>query len=916
MEIEQSSSSKDKDEKGSVCDQNKQIMHASTGKTTLSTFMDKPFEITETAVTSKATKTHVTTDRSIEVSAVIDIQAAIRAYLACRELCRLKCIVSLQAHVRGHLVRKQAAGTLRCLRAIVRLQALVRARRVRSSEEGLAIREKLEYIRRQNGSKGSGLERNGSNASMNNDIFQSEKLFSNGFANQLLRTVPKTDSLCMEYDPDHCNSGWKWLERWMAASPWESGLLLQANNTAKCLNKSEHADILEARAENPRQMLIGESNSMLGPVLDQPEVESEKPASSMMGASDSTSTSDSASDQVHSIQKLSNSVLDSPPDQLSEQLKQVSTLVLTKDDVDAVDSNCSSRKGSMLISDHMPTSALASSKHEQNNEKGYDSLQNIQSSNYDSVSNESSISLRNMLCPTPESVPSESNSEPDNPELTLRKITNSTMDSLSNQPKLEGENCICDSRKSSISPFDSVSCQIEPLNENSMHLRGVSDSTLDSISEKLSMETRDDSISAMSSLDQSKDEAENLYCNLSKVSNTTKDSVLGQHGVEAENSQSNFSIVSNTVTNSVLGQTEDNIESPKTLNVAFGSISDQVEAEKSTHSFRELLTSDMDSVSNQPKVEAEISMCTLSSVVDSALVQPGNALNTNLDSPSDQLQPQVEAENGNCKLEKGLNVAFDSMPIQVEAEKSTGSFRKTSTLGMDSVSNQPEVEVENNNCTLSSVVDSVSAHPGNASSSNFDSASVQLQPRVEAENGTCSLDKLSNTAFDSVPSVQGTSPIHQSTRSSPESNKPENAPAQKGISGDSIPTKHKQLESPVKSSFESPSISRRRSSFGSRKAGHSENDSQGSPSLPNYMAATVSAKAKSRAVNSQELSPDVQEYSTGRRRNSFPASNGNQHTGSPHIQRSSPQVQRATKGNGVHSPRDSTEKLKQTEWRR
>ena len=110
------------------------------------------------------------------------------------------------------------------------------------------------------------------------------------------------------------------------------------------------------------------------------------------------------------------------------------------------------------------------------------------------------------------------------------------MDSLSNQPKLKGENCICDSRKSSSSTFDSVSFQIEPLNENPMHLIGVLDSTLDSVSEKLSMETRDDSISTMNSLDRSKDEADNLYCNLSKVSNTTRDYVLGQHGVEAEKS--------------------------------------------------------------------------------------------------------------------------------------------------------------------------------------------------------------------------------------------------------------------------------------------------------------------------------------------------------------------------------------------
>ena len=80
----------------------------------------------------------------------------------------------------------------------------------------------------------------------------------------------------------------------------------------------------------------------------------------------------------------------------------------------------------------MPTSYWNSSKHEQNDDKGYDSLKNIQYSNYDSSSNESSIPLKNMLCPTPKSVPSDSNTEIDNLELTLRKITNSTMDSLSN----------------------------------------------------------------------------------------------------------------------------------------------------------------------------------------------------------------------------------------------------------------------------------------------------------------------------------------------------------------------------------------------------------------------------------------------------------------------------------------------------
>ena len=55
----------------------------------------------------------------------------------------MKGVVRLQALVRGRLVRKQAAITLRCMQALVRVQARVRARHVRMSVEGQVVQQLL-----------------------------------------------------------------------------------------------------------------------------------------------------------------------------------------------------------------------------------------------------------------------------------------------------------------------------------------------------------------------------------------------------------------------------------------------------------------------------------------------------------------------------------------------------------------------------------------------------------------------------------------------------------------------------------------------------------------------------------------------------------------------------------------------------
>lgn len=97
-------------------------------------------------------------------SDVIAIQAAVRGFLAQNSLMKHKNAVKLQAALRGHVVRRQAVGTLRCVQAIVKMQALVRARRDHKSSN-LGMEQSSKKVRSSNGSM--------------------EKILSNSFARQV-----------------------------------------------------------------------------------------------------------------------------------------------------------------------------------------------------------------------------------------------------------------------------------------------------------------------------------------------------------------------------------------------------------------------------------------------------------------------------------------------------------------------------------------------------------------------------------------------------------------------------------------------------------------------------------------------------------------------------------------------------------
>ncbi|XP_065036789.1 protein IQ-DOMAIN 32-like [Musa acuminata AAA Group] len=142
---------------------------------------------------------------TLNESDAVVIQAAIRGYMAKKNLHKLESVVKLQAAVRGHLVRSQAIGTLRCIQAIIRMQALVRAHHARQLVEKLPSLEDKKFQE-----KGVTFEKS-TKTSIN-------KLLSNGFARQLLETTPRTKIIYIKCDPSKSDSAWKWLERWMVVT--------------------------------------------------------------------------------------------------------------------------------------------------------------------------------------------------------------------------------------------------------------------------------------------------------------------------------------------------------------------------------------------------------------------------------------------------------------------------------------------------------------------------------------------------------------------------------------------------------------------------------------------------------------------------------------------------------------------------
>ncbi|XP_062092852.1 protein IQ-DOMAIN 3 [Humulus lupulus] len=172
---------------------------------------------------------------SKEEIAAIKIQTAFRGYMARRALRALRGLVRLKSLIQGQSVKRQATTTLRCMQTLARVQSQIRARRIRMSEENQALQRQLQQKREKElerlrvsmgeewvDSHQSKEQIEAKLLSKQEAAVRRERALAYAFSHQQTLKNSSKSANPTFMDPNNPHWGWSWLERWMAARPWES----------------------------------------------------------------------------------------------------------------------------------------------------------------------------------------------------------------------------------------------------------------------------------------------------------------------------------------------------------------------------------------------------------------------------------------------------------------------------------------------------------------------------------------------------------------------------------------------------------------------------------------------------------------------------------------------------------------------
>ncbi|XVF75508.1 hypothetical protein PTKIN_Ptkin13bG0193300 [Pterospermum kingtungense] len=172
--------------------------------------------------------------KSKEEIAAIKIQTSFRGYLARRTLRALRGLVRLKSMIQGQSVKQQATTTLKCMQTLAHVQSQICARRIRMSEENQSLQRQLQQKRENDLEKLTAyMTEDWNDSTQSKKQFEArqqykqeaamrrERALSYAFSYQQSRTNSSKSVNPTFMDPNSPHWGWSWLERWVAARPWE-----------------------------------------------------------------------------------------------------------------------------------------------------------------------------------------------------------------------------------------------------------------------------------------------------------------------------------------------------------------------------------------------------------------------------------------------------------------------------------------------------------------------------------------------------------------------------------------------------------------------------------------------------------------------------------------------------------------------
>ncbi|XP_043816581.1 protein IQ-DOMAIN 2 isoform X2 [Manihot esculenta] len=175
-------------------------------------------------------------------------------FQARRALRALKGLMRLKMLIQGQSVKRQATNTLQAMQTLARVQSQIHARRIRMSEENQALQRQLQQRREKelqklkdaigeqwDDSMQSKEQIEASLLQKQEAAMRRERALAYAFSRQQTWKTSSKSANPTFIDQNNPQWGWSWLERWMAARPWESRSTVDTNDHASVKSTASRA---------------------------------------------------------------------------------------------------------------------------------------------------------------------------------------------------------------------------------------------------------------------------------------------------------------------------------------------------------------------------------------------------------------------------------------------------------------------------------------------------------------------------------------------------------------------------------------------------------------------------------------------------------------------------------------------------